>query len=139
MHLLKKRVIFRINLDFHVILLKKPNKIKDLKMSSNFTWFFKTKVWTYQKSYVWKGHEKSRSALQRYLFYCNRYRNHMQSLKFENKLYSMAKEKMEEMQNHNMSWIETQFLKKAVDILCDCRQGLLNCLDLKLLRQLKNY
>jgi ariadne-1 len=28
---------------------------------------------------------------------------------------------MEEMQQHNMSWIEVQFLKKAVDILCECR------------------
>jgi len=71
------------------------------------------------------GQEKSRSALQRYLFYCNRYMNHLQSLKFENKLYSMAKEKMEEMQQHNMSWIETQFLKKAVDILCECRRTLM--------------
>ena len=35
--------------------------------------------------------EQSRSALQRYLFYCNRYMNHLQSLKFENKLYSMVK------------------------------------------------
>ncbi|XP_064102136.1 E3 ubiquitin-protein ligase arih1-like [Macrobrachium nipponense] len=69
--------------------------------------------------------EKSRAALQRYLFYCNRYMNHMQSLKFENKLYSAVKEKMEEMQQHNMSWIEVQFLKKAVDILCECRQTLM--------------
>jgi ariadne-1 len=69
--------------------------------------------------------EKSRSALQRYLFYCNRYMNHMQSLKFENKLYASIKEKMEEMQQHNMSWIEVQFLKKAVDILCQCRQTLM--------------
>ena len=38
-----------------------------------------------------EGQEKSRSALQRYLFYCNRYMNHLQSLKFENKLYSMVK------------------------------------------------
>lgn len=30
--------------------------------------------------------EKSRAALQRYLFYCNRYLNHMQSLKFEHKV-----------------------------------------------------
>ncbi|KAM7311629.1 E3 ubiquitin-protein ligase arih1 [Ixodes scapularis] len=30
--------------------------------------------------------ERSRAALQRYLFYCNRYLNHMQSLKFEHKL-----------------------------------------------------
>ncbi|RZF37256.1 hypothetical protein LSTR_LSTR008228 [Laodelphax striatellus] len=69
--------------------------------------------------------EKSRAALQRYLFYCNRYMNHMQSLKFEHKLYASVKEKMEEMQQHNMSWIEVQFLKKAVDILCQCRQTLM--------------
>ncbi|ODM87368.1 Protein ariadne-1, partial [Orchesella cincta] len=47
------------------------------------------------------------------------------SLKFENKLYASVKEKMEEMQQHNMSWIEVQFLKKAVDILCQCRQTLM--------------
>uniref|UniRef100_A0A8D8YH36 RBR-type E3 ubiquitin transferase n=1 Tax=Cacopsylla melanoneura TaxID=428564 RepID=A0A8D8YH36_9HEMI len=69
--------------------------------------------------------ERSRAALQRYLFYCNRYMNHMQSLKFENKLYASVKEKMEEMQHHCMSWIEVQFLKKAVDILCQCRQTLM--------------
>lgn len=49
----------------------------------------------------------------------------MQSLKFESKLYASVKEKMEEMQQHNMSWIEVQFLKKAVDILCSCRQTLM--------------
>lgn len=69
--------------------------------------------------------ERSRAALQRYLFYCNRYMNHMQSLRFEHKLYAAVKEKMEEMQQHNMSWIEVQFLKKAVDILCQCRQTLM--------------
>ncbi|XP_022667404.1 potential E3 ubiquitin-protein ligase ariadne-1-like isoform X1 [Varroa jacobsoni] len=69
--------------------------------------------------------EKSRGALQRYLFYCNRYLNHMQSLKFENNLYAAIKLKMEEMQQHNMSWIEVQFLKKAVDVLCQCRQTLM--------------
>ena len=51
--------------------------------------------------------------------------NHMQSLRFENKLYASIKEKMEEMQAHNMSWIEVQFLKKAVDVLCECRQTLM--------------
>ena len=30
--------------------------------------------------------QSSRAALQRYLFYCNRYMNHMQSLKFENRV-----------------------------------------------------
>lgn len=29
------------------------------------------------------------------------------------------------MQKHNMSWIEVQFLKKAVDVLCQCRQTLM--------------
>ena len=37
-----------------------------------------------------------------------RYMNHLQSLKFENKLYAMVKDKMEEMQQHNMSWIEAR-------------------------------
>jgi len=40
-------------------------------------------------------------------------------------LYASVKEKMEEMQQHNMSWIEVQFLKKDVDILCECRQTLM--------------
>jgi ariadne-1 len=69
--------------------------------------------------------EKSRAALHRYLFYCNRYMNHMQSLKFENKLYTSIQERMERMQQFNMSWIEVQFLKKAVDCLCLCRQTLM--------------
>jgi len=51
--------------------------------------------------------------------------NHMQSLKFENKLYASIKDKMEEMQQHNMSWIEVQFLRKAVDVLCQCRSALM--------------
>ncbi|CAG0879554.1 unnamed protein product [Cyprideis torosa] len=69
--------------------------------------------------------EKSRRALQRYLFYCNRYMNHMTSLRFENKLYASIKRKMDEMQQHNLSWIEVQFLKKAVDILVACRSTLM--------------
>lgn len=68
--------------------------------------------------------EASRAALQRYLFYFNRYANHLQSLKFESKLYTGVQKKMEEMQQHNMSWIEVQFLKQAVDVLCDCRRTL---------------
>ena len=51
--------------------------------------------------------------------------NHLQSLKFENKLYAMVKEKMDEMQQHNMSWIEVQFLRKSLDILCECRRTLM--------------
>ena len=40
-----------------------------------------------------------------------RYMNHIQSLKFENKLYAVVKEKMEEMQLQNMSWIEVSEIK----------------------------
>jgi len=69
--------------------------------------------------------EKSRHALQRYLHYCNRYMNHHQSLKMEQKLTASIREKMEEMQQHNMSWIEVQFLRKAVEVLCLCRQTLM--------------
>lgn len=71
--------------------------------------------------------QKSRQALKRYLHYCNRYMNHLQSMKFENKvcsssslpspdsfwsggwalqLYARVKSKMEEMQAAAMSWIE---------------------------------
>lgn len=69
--------------------------------------------------------ERSRALLQRYLFYCKRYMNHMASLKFENKLYASVRQKMREMQQHNMSWIEVQFLNRAVDVLCQCRQTLM--------------
>ncbi|KAI2575003.1 ARIH1 isoform 9, partial [Pan troglodytes] len=62
---------------------------------------------------------RSRAALQRYLFYCNRYMNHMQSLRFEHKLYAQVKQKMEEMQQHNMSWIENNQadLENATEVL----------------------
>jgi len=70
---------------------------------------------------------KGRAALKHYLFYCDRYTNHMKSLKFESKLYVTVHSKMEEMQNqHCIPWIEVQFLKKAVDVLCMCRQTLMN-------------
>lgn len=67
----------------------------------------------------------AKEALDRYLFFCNRYMNHMKSLKFEGELYAKIKVKMDEMQQHNMSWIEVQYLEKAVDILCSCRQTLM--------------
>ena len=78
-----------------------------------------------QASAAKDAQDRARAVLQRYLFYCNRYMNHMQSLKFENKLYDGVKAKMEEMQRHNMSWVEVQFLNTAVDVLCSCRQTLM--------------
>lgn len=69
--------------------------------------------------------DESRSALQRYLHYCNRYMNHLKSSRMETKLYDMAHQRMVEMQQLNMSWIEAQFLKRAVDVLCQCRNTLM--------------
>ena len=52
--------------------------------------------------------------------------NHNQSLKFESKLNELVMEKMKELQeNHKMSWIEVQFLQKAVDGLLSSRQTLM--------------
>ncbi|CAB3407100.1 unnamed protein product [Caenorhabditis bovis] len=69
--------------------------------------------------------ELSRANLQRYLHYYNRYIGHQQSLKLEGKLYNTVKHKMEQMQHSSMSWIEVQFLKKAVDVLSECRRTLM--------------
>ncbi|CAP37335.1 Protein CBR-ARI-1 [Caenorhabditis briggsae] len=69
--------------------------------------------------------EVSRANLQRYLFYYNRYMGHQQSLRLEGKLYATVKSKMEQMQTLSMSWIEVQFLRKAVDVLSECRRTLM--------------
>ncbi|CAI4223155.1 unnamed protein product [Auanema sp. JU1783] len=69
--------------------------------------------------------ERSRAALQRYLHYYNRFMNHQASLKLESKLYATVKTKMEFMQQQSMSWIEVQFLRKAVDVLSECRRTLM--------------
>lgn len=64
--------------------------------------------------------------LQRYLFYFDRYTNHHQSFKFENKLHVRIQHKMEDLQkNKQLTWNEVQFLKMAVEILCDCRKTLM--------------
>ncbi|KXS19377.1 hypothetical protein M427DRAFT_52815 [Gonapodya prolifera JEL478] len=68
---------------------------------------------------------KSRAALQRYLHYYNRYANHEQSAKLSQELHSKTEKKMSEVQaNSTLSWIEVQFLRKAVDVVVDCRTTL---------------
>ena len=59
--------------------------------------------------------EKSRADLQRFLFYFNRYQNHMQSLQIENKLY----EKLEMFPSSDCVG------KQALDTLRQCRQTLM--------------
>ena len=73
-----------------------------------------------------KTKESARAALQKFLHYCNRFVNHNNSLELENKLFEIAKLKMQQLQDeHKMSWIEVQFLKQAVHTLCQCRQTLM--------------
>ncbi|PWZ00334.1 hypothetical protein BCV70DRAFT_226900 [Testicularia cyperi] len=68
---------------------------------------------------------KSRASLERYLHYFNRFANHEQSAKLDRDLYGRTEKKMEEMQTTSgMTWIEVQFLKKAVDTLTECRMTL---------------
>ncbi|CEP13362.1 hypothetical protein [Parasitella parasitica] len=68
---------------------------------------------------------QSRASLERYLHYYNRYANHEQSAKLDQVLYKKTEKKMEEMQQTSgLSWIEVQFLKKAVDVTVQCRTTL---------------
>ncbi|KAI8147405.1 hypothetical protein BJV82DRAFT_595364 [Fennellomyces sp. T-0311] len=68
---------------------------------------------------------KSRASLERYLHYYNRFANHEQSAKLDQDLYKKTERKMEEMQkSSDLSWIEVQFLKKAVDVTVECRMTL---------------
>ena len=53
-----------------------------------------------------KKTQGSRASLERYLFYYNRYVNHQNSLNLEKDLYNKVKEKMDELQLLNMTWIE---------------------------------
>ncbi|KAF8571409.1 hypothetical protein P879_04586 [Paragonimus westermani] len=67
----------------------------------------------------------ARVSLERYLFYFNRYVNHLQSLRFEARLYESVQNKMEVMQSNGTSWIDVKFFRKVVDVLCSCRRTLM--------------
>ena len=57
--------------------------------------------------------------------YYNRWANHEQSAKLSVELYAKTEKKMEEMQiTSNLTWIEVQFMKKAVDEVFKCRMTL---------------
>ncbi|KZV72813.1 hypothetical protein PENSPDRAFT_628182 [Peniophora sp. CONT] len=68
---------------------------------------------------------RSRASLERYLHYYNRWANHEQSAKLSVELYAKTEKKMEEVQaNTALTWIEVQFLRKAVDEVVRCRTTL---------------
>jgi ariadne-1 len=57
--------------------------------------------------------------------YYNRWANHEQSAKLQLELYAKTEKKMEEMQiTSALTWIEVQFMKKAVDEVSKCRMTL---------------
>ncbi|KAJ6616654.1 hypothetical protein B0H10DRAFT_2036412 [Mycena sp. CBHHK59/15] len=68
---------------------------------------------------------KSRASLERYLHYYNRWANHEQSAKLALDLFAKTEKKMEEMQiTSTLTWIEVQFMKKAVEEVDKCRMTL---------------
>ncbi|KAF8578040.1 hypothetical protein K439DRAFT_512502 [Ramaria rubella] len=68
---------------------------------------------------------RSRASLERYLHYYNRWANHEQSAKLSKELYAKTEKKMEEMQiTSELTWIEVQFARKAVDEVERCRMTL---------------
>ncbi|EGT47606.1 hypothetical protein CAEBREN_15615 [Caenorhabditis brenneri] len=66
----------------------------------------------------------SRAELLRLQFYLNRFMEHDRSLQLEKKLVRTVETQMEKIQDLTKSWTETQFLRKAVDVLSECRRTL---------------
>ncbi|KAI8051364.1 uncharacterized protein B0P05DRAFT_562427 [Gilbertella persicaria] len=72
-----------------------------------------------------KVHSESKSSIERYLHYFTRYTNHEESAKLQRVLYAKTEKIMVQMQQTNdLSWIEVQFLKRAVDIAFESRSTL---------------
>jgi len=70
---------------------------------------------------------ESRAALQRYMFYYERYVNHSRSLKFQEDLKGKVENiKTYLQQEENMTWSEVQFMQKAFETLGECRRVLMN-------------
>lgn len=68
---------------------------------------------------------QSRASLERYLHYYNRWANHEQSSKLSLDLYAKTEKKMESLQSSSaLTWIEVQFMRKAVDQAVRCRRTL---------------
>ncbi|KAM0262499.1 hypothetical protein ACHAQJ_001753 [Trichoderma viride] len=68
---------------------------------------------------------KSRTSLERYLHYYNRYANHEQSAKLDKDIAQKTEKKMVQLQTTSgMSWIEVQYLNSASQALQTCRQTL---------------
>lgn len=70
---------------------------------------------------------ESRAALQRYMFYYERYVNHSKSLKFQEDIKEKVEASMSYLQAEvNMTWSEVQFMQKAFETLGECRRVLMH-------------
>jgi len=70
---------------------------------------------------------ESRAALQRYMFYYERYVNHSKSLKFQEDIKDKVEKIMSYLQAEvNMTWSEVQFMQKAFETLGECRRVLMH-------------
>ena len=71
------------------------------------------------------GLSKKRASLERYLHYWTRYTNHQNSAKLDQELYEKTEESMLQVQStSDLTWIEVQFLKRAVDMIVQSRNTL---------------
>jgi len=70
--------------------------------------------------------DKARQAIEKYIHYYKRYSNHAQSQKFEKILRQKADNRMRELQLKNKfsSWIDVEYIQKAVEQLIECRGSL---------------
>ncbi|PIC49584.1 hypothetical protein B9Z55_008138 [Caenorhabditis nigoni] len=66
-----------------------------------------------------------RSNHDRYLFFYNRYRIHVESVKLEKKLVKKVEKLMDKMQELSIPWSEVLYLRAAVDTLSNCRRTLM--------------
>lgn len=66
--------------------------------------------------------DKSRESLLRYLHYFRRYQNHDESAKAAQLFFKNTEQKMESLQRESdMSWIEVQYMSKAVQVQVEAR------------------
>lgn len=68
--------------------------------------------------------QSSRRVLDRYLHHFSRFSEHEKSAKLEGKLELAIRDRKQELQGSDFSWIEVQFLGKAFDVLKRCRRVL---------------
>lgn len=71
------------------------------------------------------GANTSRSAMERYLHYYNRFRNHMQPAKLDEKLVADVRAHLQGVQEDGpLGWTELELLRCAAPVAALCRQTL---------------